>query len=414
LKTRSNLLHSEINRRDLLKISAGASSSLVFGGVGTGAFTIGDRALAQGTKRSAVLLIFLPGGYNALFGSADSFANRSFGVNNTNMLALSNGLVVDSSFNALGAFAKANLATVGINHGIPIHPQAQTAQFTVGAQNPVLTLAAAMGGSGSIKCANVGRDLIPGPRNAVNGVTLQTLTDMKTTIDALGGGTPDVTMPDRAIAANGVTAAQMMSRFDISGHVNSLNSAETGYPVAIETLKTPSQPFNPQTLQTAYTLNGTAVNDIKSKMAAAELAIRAGANVVTTVIGPFSGNIWDTHGDTSGNLARSNFTRLVLDGLKIFTERMLTEESEFNVTIAIFGDFARSLPGSDHATVTVATVMGHKVNQGTTGKVDGNVTFTSETPGVEGFWGYIATLAGAPQATIAAFGGNQHTRLTKV
>jgi len=412
MKRRQNWLESEVNRRDFLKVSAGASGALALGGVGTGALPFGPTALAQGPKPSAVVVIFLQGGYNALFGSADSFANRSFGVTNGNMLALSNGLVVDSSFNTLGPYAKANMASAGIAHGIPIHAQAQTAQFTVGAQNPVITLASALGGSGTIKCANVGQEEIPGPRATVNGVSLQKIVNMQTTIDTLGGGAPDPTMPDRAIAANAIAAGQLSSKSEIEGHRNSLSSAVTAYDVAIKTLSTPSQPFNPQTLQTAYGLNGTTISTFNAKMAAAELMIRAGANVVTAVNGPLSS--WDSHGDTTGARVRTRFTNDILPGLKTFTDRMLTEQSEYNVTVIILGDFARSLPGSDHATVTVATVMGHNVKQGTTGKVDSNVGFVAATPSVDGFWGYIATLAGAPKSTIDAFGGNQHKAISKV
>lgn len=409
MKHKPQWLASEINRRDLLKISAGASGALAMGSIGIGAHPFGPKARAQEGKPSAVLVIFLQGGYNALFGSADSFANRSFGVNNTNMLALSNGLVVDSTFNTLGAYAKANLATAGIAHGIPIHPQAQAAQFTVGAQNPVISLAAALGGSGSIKCVNVGTEEIPGPRNAVNGVSLQKIVNMQTTIDTLGGGAQDPTMPDRAIAAQGIAASHSSSKAEIEGNSNSLSSAVTAYDVAIKTLSKPSQPFNPQTLQTAYGLNGTAITNFNSRIAAAELMIRAGANVVSIV------NVgWDTHGDTTGARVRTKFTNEILPGLKTFTDRMLTEQSEYNITVLILGDFARSLPGSDHATVTVATVMGHNVKQGTTGKVDASVGFLGPTPTVGGFWGYVAAIAGAPKSTVDTFGGNQHQSISKV
>jgi hypothetical protein len=275
----------------------------------------------------------------------------------------------------------------------------------------VIALAAALGGRGSIKCANVGQEEIPGPKGTVSGVSLQRIVNMQTTIDTLGGGATDPTMPDRAIAANAMAASQSASKSDVEGHANSLGSAITAYDVAIKTLSKPSQPFNPQELQTAYGLQGTGITSFTSKMAAAELMIRAGANVVTAVNGPTTA--WDSHGDTTGARVRTRFTNEIIPGLKTFTDRMLTEQSEFNITVIILGDFARSLPGSDHATVTVATVMGHNVRQGTTGKVDANVGFVTSTPTVDGFWGYIATLAGAPRATITAFGGNQHPSISK-
>src|SRR6478735_9017742 len=200
----------DINRRDLFKLTAGTTGAMAIGGVIPGIWT--PEALAQGAAQSAVLVVYLNGGYNALFSSADSFSGAgTFGVTNTNMLNLGNGLVVDTAFSTLGAFAKANMAAVGVAHGIAAHGAAQTAQFTSNANNPVMLLASGMGGSGSIKAANVGAEMAPGPKTAVNGTSLQQITDMKSTIDALGGGTPDPTMPKREIAAKGITAAEIMS-----------------------------------------------------------------------------------------------------------------------------------------------------------------------------------------------------------
>lgn len=403
--------HQEWSRRDLLKFTAGVSGTLALGSLGTAASLLGDRAFAQGSAQSAVLLVYLSGGYNALFGSADSFANNAFGVNNGNMLNLGNGLVVDSVFNTLSPFVKSHMASVGVNHGIAVHGQAQNVQLSVKNQNPLMTIAAGLGGNGSIKCANVGREMAPGPKAAVDGVTLQQIADMQTTIDALGGGTPDPTMPKRELAAKAVAAAEGMSKKQMEGNSNSLSSASSGFKVAIETLSKPAQVFNPNELKTAYNLSGTAVSGFTSKMAAAELAIRAGANVVAAVSG--STALWDSHGDSTGQSVRRLFTNEILPGLKIFTDRMLQEQGPFNVTIVLIGDFARSLPGSDHATVSVATVIGPNIKTGTTGKVSAAVRLPDGTPSVDGLWGLVATAAKAPQTTINSFGGNPHTALSK-
>ncbi len=398
-----------ITRRDLLKLSAGTTGAIALGGMMPSIFT--PEAMAQTSAQSAVLVCFLPGGCNALFGSADSFSGAgTFGVTAANMLNLGNGLVVDSSFNTLGAFAKANMASVGVAHGIAAHGSAKAAQFTLNNNNPVMTLAAAMGGSGSIKAANVGAEIAPGPQTAVNGTSLQQISDMKSTIDAMGGGAPDPTMPKRELAAKGISAAEIMSTSRLAGNPESLATVANGYKAAFDTLAKPAQPFNAQELMTAYGLTGTAVGDMKSKFAAAELMIRSGTNVVTAVAG--GGLAWDTHGDTSGARARQKFVAEIMPGLKIFTDRMVTANS--NVTVIIFGDFARSLPGSDHASVTVATVIGPNVKLGTTGKVDAAVGLPGGTPTVNGMWGLVATLAKAPTSAIQAFGGNPHTALSKV
>jgi hypothetical protein len=400
---------SNISRRDLIKLTAGTTSALALGGMVPGIMT--PEALAQTATQSAVLCVFLPGGCNALFGSADSFSGAgTFGVTNANMLNLGNGLVVDSTFNTLGAFAKANMASVGVAHGIAAHGSAKAAQFTVGNVSPVLTLAAGMGGSGSIKAANVGAEMAPGPGTAVSGTSLQQITDMKSTIDALGGGAPDPTMPKREFAAKGITAAEQMSQQRLKGNPESLVSMTNGFKAAFDTLSKPAQPFNAQELMTAYNLTGTTVNTMMAKFAAAELMIRSGTNVVTAVAG--GALAWDTHGDTSGARARQRFAAEIMPGLKVFTDRMVSANS--NVTVVIFGDFARSLPGSDHASVSVATVIGPNVKLGTTGKVDANVGLPGGTPGVNGLWGYVATVAKAPAPVVQGFGGNPHTAISKV
>lgn len=400
---------NNISRRDLFKLTAGTTGAMALGGVIPSIFT--PEAMAQSASQSAVLVVFLPGGYNALFASADSFsAAGTFGVTNTNMLNLGNGLIVDSSFATLGAFAKANMASVGVAHGIAAHGSAKAGQFTLNNNNPIMTLAAGMGGSGSIKAANVGQEIAPGPQTAVSGTSLQQITDMKSTIDAMGGGAPDPTMPKRELAAKGITAAEQMSTTRLVGNPASLATVANGYKAAFDTLAKPAQPFNAQELMTAYGLTGTAVGDMKSKFAAAELMIRSGTNVVAAVDG--GALAWDTHGDTTGAKARQKFVAEIMPGLKIFTDRMVTATS--NVTVVIFGDFARSLPGSDHASVTTATIIGPNVKLGTTGKVDAAVGLPAGTPTVNGLWGLVATLAKAPAPAIQAFGGNPHTAISKV
>jgi hypothetical protein len=79
-------------------------------------------------------------------------------------------------------------------------------------------------------------------------------------------------------------------------------------------------------------------------MAAAELMIRSGTNFVFA-----QDNGWDTHGDTSGNNVRNMVTQRIAPGLRTFLTRMVEgAAAERNVVVASFGDFHRSLPGSDH------------------------------------------------------------------
>ena len=181
-----------------------------------------------------------------------------------------------------------------------------------------------------------------------------------------------------------------------------------GYKAAYDTLIKPAEPFNAQELMTAYGLTATNVNDMRSKFAAAELMIRSGSNLVTMVDG--GGLNYDTHGDTGGARARNKVAQSVMPGLKVFTDRMLALPDR-NVVIVMFGDFARSLPGSDHASVTVATVMGKYVKVGTTGKTDAQVGLAEGTPSINGLWGMLAAAAKAPTSVIKGMGGNPHTAL---
>ena len=411
MKDMHKILHADLSRRDLFKKTLGTTGAIALGTLIPGGELLLPQAAAQGSGAGSVVVIYLTGGYNALFSSADSFsAGGTFGVTPVNMLDLGNGLVVDSVFSTLSPFVKERMAAVGVAHGISAHGSAQTAQFSFDNANPLMILAEAIGGSGSIKCANVGRQLAPGPRASVGSVSLQQVADMQSTIDALGGGAPDPTMPKREFAALGVAAAEAMSKPRLDANPDSLQTVSEGYKVAVQTLSTPPQPFNPEELRTAYSLNGTAVNSFPAQMAAAELMIRAGSNVVAAVDG--GGLTWDTHGDRAGTRARQMFTSRILPGLKTFTDRMIRDQGP-NVTVVILGDFARSLPGSDHANVTVATVFGTNVKVGTTGKVSATVGLPQGTPSVPGLWGYLAALAKAPTA-VSRFGGNPHAVISRV
>jgi hypothetical protein len=69
------------------------------------------------------------------------------------------------------------------------------------------------------------------------------------------------------------------------------------------------------------------------------------------------------------------------------------------------GDFARSLPGSNHQPNLSATVIGKYVQRGTTGRVDADVGLPPGTPGSLGLWSY---LAAAGKVSTSPFGANPH------
>lgn len=392
---------SRFSRRSLFQGLASVGAGALAAKVGLWPRT----AFAQQGEKPALLVVFLQGGYNALFSSANSFATAgTFGVTGSNQRDLGNGLVVDApTFGTLPAFALSHMATVGVRHGISNHGAAQSAVMSDGARSYALRLAAELGGDASIKCAQVGTRGMPGPRPMESGVSLQVITDMRSTIEALGGST-DTTRPDRAVAEKSLSAAYTMSASTLFTSPGMTRQLGEGYEAAIDTLRQPVKAFSFAELATAYGLaaNATTVNSFSGQMAAAELMITAGTNVVVAMDGG-----WDTHGDRTGTNVRNMMTQRILPGLRTFTSRMVNAPGR-NVVVAIVGDFARSLPGSDHASALSATVIGKHVRVGTTGRMSDRVQLAAGTPTVPGLWSYLSRVLQAPTAS---FGSNPHTGL---
>ena len=286
------------------------------------------------------------------------------------------------------------------------HGNAQRSLFMSGNQSAPLMLASAIGGSGAIKAAVVGGNQLPNGNTPapVNGVSLQPITDMRATIEAVAGATAAPNIADRAGAAKGLVAAQTMSKGVTSKHAGSLASVDQGLISAIATLQKPVQPFNVNEFNTAYNLNGTAVNNFNARMAAAELMVRSGTNFVIAQDGD-----WDTHGDSNGNNVRNMVTQRIAPGLRTFLTRMVEgAAAERNVVVAIFGDFHRSLPGSDHQANLASLVIGKNLKNATTGKTDARVGLAPATPSIAGLW---QLLTAASKVDTMPFGANPHTTL---
>ncbi len=414
--------NNRFSRRSLLQGAAVTAGALAYNGLpGT---NLVNRAFGQAAEKSALLLIYLQGGYNAVFPSADSFRTTgTFGITGDNMLKPLGGvnnLVVDApTFGTLPDFALTHMASIGVKHGISDHGNAQTRNVTDGTRAYYLRLASAMGGEAAIKAAVVGAQNPAGPRPAENGVSLQSITDMQTTIAALGGA-QDPTIPDRGIAGKGLVAAQSQSLTRLTGSPVSLKSMREGYQASIETLAKPVQAFDFRNMALAYNpaagaAPATAVNSFTQQMLAAELMIRAGSNVVLAYNGG-----WDTHGDRTAANVRNMMNTRILPPLKTFITRTSTlpEFADKNVVVAIIGDFSRSLPGSDHQNSLTATVIGKYVKTGTSGKLRVTGTNTTDArmtldpaPGQAEFWAYLAATLKVPGTPFVA---NPHTDLLAV
>ena len=146
-------------------------------------------------------------------------------------------------------------------------------------------------------------------------------------------------------------------------------------------------------------------------MAAAELMILAGANVVVAADVAPNNNPqapgWDTHFDTNGQVARTLMAQRIMPSLNVFLSRMIADSTR-NVVTCIMGDFARSLPNSDHQPNLTATVIGKHVKVGTTGRVGADVGLPVGTPTVDGLYAYLAALLKCPTRP---FGSNPHTSI---
>jgi len=343
-----------VSRRGFLK-SVGIGAGVMVGTRVAGRSLIGT-ALAATPKPTSVVCVFLNGGINAIFTGADAF-NNAFGVTQDNVMALGPVVIDNTLANAIPENLRSHVASVGIRHGLSDHGGAQQALFMNGNQSAPLVLAGAIGGSSAIKAAVVGNGTLPnGVRPApVNGVSLQSITDMRATIDAIAGAQSAPNVADRDGAAKGIACAQGMSSAALSKNPKSLTSLDQGLKAAIETMKKPVQLFREDEFRSAYGLDDTAVNSFAAKMAAAELMVRSGSGVV---IAEDNGS-WDSHGDRSGARVRNQMTERIQPGLRTFLSRVVADEQGIrNVIVAIFGDFHRSLPGSDHASAVSALMIG--------------------------------------------------------
>ena len=158
-------MKTPFSRRSLIQ-GAGAAAGIAAAGKLTGSGLFTGTASAQVTpEKNALLVIYLNGGYNSVFPSADSYrAAGTFGITgDTLMKPLANGLVVDApTFGTLPQYALDHMASVGVRHGITAHGAAQAANFGDGSRSYMLRLAAAMGGDAAKSFAKRRLGIAPG------------------------------------------------------------------------------------------------------------------------------------------------------------------------------------------------------------------------------------------------------------
>jgi hypothetical protein len=382
-----------------------------------GASLFGREARAQSaTEKPAVVLVFMGGGYNAIFSGADAFVSSGlYGVTASNVTDAGGGVVVDkSTLGSLPPSVLSKLCTVGVAHGISAHDAASLALFN-GSQSYALQLADALGGTAAIRCALLGNQP-PGVHRPVNGVSLTRIPDVSGALAAVGASATNAELPRRDLTAKGLRAAQAMSRPSLARHPTSLRTMGEGFSVITSALEAPPQALDWMDISAAYGLNPneTAINNFRSQMAGAELMVRAGADVIVVSHpggNPCSDGGFDTHGDSSGTCSRAMLQDLVMPGLRPFLIRTLGM-ADRNVVTVLCAEFARSGSHGDHAGGLSASVFGKHVKQGTTGRpvIDAYAQYTlpAGTPGVLGFWAFLAAAAKAPAQP---FGANPHALL---
>jgi uncharacterized protein (DUF1501 family) len=194
-----------------------------------------------------------------------------------------------------------------------------------------------------------------------------------------------------------------MSSAHMAANPESLSFARDAFDTNLDSLSKPPLALDVASVAQAYgTREGAGLDSIPAKLAAAEIMVRAGTNVLS-----ISDTGWDTHGDRGGDTVRRRMSAEVIPALKTFLTRMRTdpELAAMNITVIIHGDFARSLPSSDHAPALSALVIGPRVKVGTTGKVSARVQLPENTGASREMWAYVAAVS---QVAQNPFGTNPH------
>ncbi|HUS31105.1 MAG TPA: hypothetical protein VMZ53_21490 [Kofleriaceae bacterium] len=402
-------MSKDFSRRGLFKRAAVAAGAFSVGRI-PGMSWLEREARADVAGEAPALFIFnMIGGYNALFGSADSFQGTgAFGVTATNIKQVgTTKLFVDkSTLGTLSATTLGHTASIGVDHGITSHPTARMSLLFDGTKSRLISLSKALGGTAAVRCVTIGNLMPVGTHTAQGDVSLQQVRDLSTTIAVLGGVTSG-NAPARGLAADGIAAAQAMSADAIAKNPTSARTFAESYPAASSQLKEATVALDYASMATAYGLTagtgGSFATDVRNttmQIMGAELMIRAGANVVIANQGG-----WDSHGDNNGAEVRNKINGDgTMAALKVFTDRMMAETGR-NVVTAIVGDFSRSLPGSNHQANLTATVIGKYVKAGTTGRVNADVALPSGTPSIQGLWAYLAAALKCPDQP---FGTNPH------
>ena len=415
---------SQFSRRGLLK------GALGIGAAAAGARLVGPWiAEAQAaTETSHFVHIFFHGGLNALFAGCAQQLRGNFGVTDSNILSVGNGVTTDKdTFGTFPKFALDHWAAIGLRHGDAGHTVPSNA--TRGGEMAIVgngsycylnQLAAAMGGDSAFKAVLFGRRSrdygVFQPWPAVSGVSLQRISNLRDALSAVGAEAPTPNAPNRAHLASTLETSEDVSSRHMARNPGGLVSLAESYDAAVTSLRKPLPPrVTFEEVNQAYGLGGRSAivpggaTSFAAQLAGAEIMIRAaGSNVIhLTDFEP----MWDFDANVNGPRSRARFlgtgTYARLPPIRTFLERMLNFPGK-NVVVAISGEFVRRLTGHGHGNGIVTAVFGKHVKQGLSFPIDKEARFSTNTPDSKGFWAGIAAACRVPGQP---FGANPHALL---
>ncbi len=365
---------------------------------------------AAPAPRRAIALVYLGGGFGALHCTPQTLGG-AFGTTPDSMVPTGTGLFVDKV--SMGGWSSAvlrHMAVVGVDHGLTSHAVAASSMFT-GLNSYPLTLAASMQSEGALRCAMFGEIPASAAFSSIGGVSVAMVRDVQPAIDLMVGSTR-AGEPPRGAMTRGLRLSYALSKPMLERNPRTLAGNAAGYDTLIGALEKPVRPLDWASIATRYGLDpsSTTVNSNASRFAAAELAIQGGTPVVVIpALGATTCSQagWDTHGDESGNCARSMFANELSEPLGQFLASTISMP-DTQVTTVIFGEFSRDPLLSDHARCLTAAIFGLGVKPGSTGPAfnrDGKLAMPEGTPGIQQFWALLAELGGV---TSKPFGANPH------
>lgn len=403
---------SPISRRTLLR-AAGALA---------GAAALPTRA-EPAPERPVLLVLFFEGGFSSIFSAADAYLSGDqagfFSVTPSNVRELGGGILIDKgTWGTLPDDVLSHMGVAGLQLGWSDHyngPRRPFLGLAPGTSNPI-TFAKALGGTAPLRYAHIGVPLHVDQVES-GGVFCTPVLDLLET-RSLVMGTATSSTPGRKSEAAGVRAALRLSERRLARNPHSLadyGSSARGLANLLGTAPQSDLPY--QDICAAYGVAPTvsSLSGMAVKCVAAELMIRAGADVVTLAVDypDIEGGGWDSHSDGAHVKVRSEMTRIVMPTLPTLLSRMLGLAGH-NVVVAVFSEFCRtgSLHGKEdgHGSTLSAPVFGKYLQNATTGRYENLGHLPVGDDSIRAYWSLLGDALRVPGRP---FGPHPHAALLR-